>query len=217
VCAHQHVASARSLAGEHPLFAWEETQFSTWALYSSSLRIKLMPLQYAGQQGRQWKAGDGHALIWDNGRLLLHSASVRHSATDLRYLIVLSCHAAILWYQTPVQIETKPVPSGRIDEPLVPRGTWDAPQKPGSWVVEKLGNERVLIVNCSSNSFMFLHSSYFFTFMHTTLPGGLLTLGIRFVGEDCVVRVAPRSPRLRSADTGIHHVPLQLRTRRQGT
>lgn len=91
VCAHQHVASARSLAGEHPLFAWEETQFSTWALYSSSLRIKLMPLQYAGQQGRQWKAGDGHALIWDNGRLLLHSASVRHSATDLQYLIVLSC------------------------------------------------------------------------------------------------------------------------------
>ncbi len=77
VRAHQHVPTARSLAGEHPLFAWEETEFSKWALYSSSLRIKLMPLQYAGQQGRKWKAGDGHALIWDNGRLLLHSASVR--------------------------------------------------------------------------------------------------------------------------------------------
>ncbi len=46
------------------------------------------------------------------------------------------------------------MPSGPIDEPLIPRGTWAAPQKPGWWVVEKLGNERVVTVECSSNPFM---------------------------------------------------------------
>ena len=103
------------------------------------------------------------------------------------------------------------MPSGPIDEPLIPRGTWAAPQKPGWWVVEKLGNERVVTVE------LFIKSIYvlrFDTFMRTMV---LLTPDIRFAGQGYVVRLAPRSSRLRSADTGIHHVPLQLRTRRQGT
>lgn len=46
--------SAVSLASAKPAFAWEETKFSMWVLYSSSLRVKLMPLQVRHSRPLSW-------------------------------------------------------------------------------------------------------------------------------------------------------------------
>ncbi|ELR15713.1 uncharacterized protein ACA1_378630 [Acanthamoeba castellanii str. Neff] len=110
--------SAVSLTSAKPAFAWEETKFSMWALYSSSLRAKLMPLQFSGKNAKNWKDADGRVLIWEDGRLLLHSNSVP---------------------------TTSPLPE-RVEAPLLYQDTWtSAPQRPGPYVLERLGSEKTCV------------------------------------------------------------------------
>jgi len=49
------VSKAASLKTSHPAYAWEEVEFSYWALYESTLFIKLMPLQFTGKYAKSWK------------------------------------------------------------------------------------------------------------------------------------------------------------------
>jgi len=117
VWAWKEAPGAPSLARLEPVFAWEETEFTDWVLHQSDLNVKLEPLQLSGLKGKKWKPGDGHVVVWDRGRLLLHLGT------------------------QPNEVEQRP--EGKELAPLLYQGTWtNQPQRPGPWVLERFGSDR---------------------------------------------------------------------------
>jgi hypothetical protein len=110
-----NVSKAASLKTSHPARAWEEVEFSYWALYESTLFIKLMPLQFTGKYAKSWK--QELRLIWRNGHIILNDTVFR--------------------------IPTPPPGSNRsFFKPLLFQTTWtNTPQHPGPWVLERMGSK----------------------------------------------------------------------------
>jgi hypothetical protein len=80
--------ATKSLEGlpEGVPWPWDEINFSNWVNYNSSLFVKMLPVQIWGHEGRtdpEWVLN--HTLVWADGRLLVHSTSVRPPSPSLCY------------------------------------------------------------------------------------------------------------------------------------
>jgi hypothetical protein len=110
-------------------WAWDEINFSNWVNYNSSLFVKMLPVQIWGQEGYEhpeWVPN--HTLVWADGRLLVHSTSVRTPSPPSPSSMPCSCSHAD---ERPEQPEKWELPA-RVDAPLLWQTTWDwNVQRPG--------------------------------------------------------------------------------------